>query len=98
MCVVEIVSRVRRGDLTAHARLALRHDRETEPGHEDALVEQQFAHLDRRSGLAHDDRNDRRLARERREARLHDALAVAARVGDPVLVRPGRGDPSVLGL
>ena len=65
----------RRRHLDANPRRPLRDDRVAEPGDEDALLEQPLAEADRERGLADDDRDDRGLAVERREAELAQPLA-----------------------
>src|ERR1041384_703038 len=81
---VEVVALVARRDLTADPRRTLRHDRVAEPGDEDALVEEHFAHPDRGRGLADDHRDDRSVSGERLEAELEEA---APEVGG-VLAQP----------
>ena len=69
-CAVEVLRLERGGHLDADARRSLRDDRIAEAGHEDALLEQPAADLDREGRVPDDDRDDRRLAGERLEACL----------------------------
>src|SRR6266566_4998768 len=62
-------------ELTAHTRLSLRYDRKAEPCHKDAFVQQHVTHFDSGRRFAHDDRDDRSLARQRFETRLGDGAA-----------------------
>src|SRR6476469_3760295 len=68
------------GNLAADPRLTLRHHGVSEAGHEHALGQQHVAHPDRGRRLADDDRDDRRLPRQRLDSRLDDPLAEVARV------------------
>src|ERR1017187_33655 len=55
--LVQVLAGVPGRDLATPAGLSLRHDREAEPGHENAFLEKEFAHPDRRCGFAQNDRH-----------------------------------------
>src|SRR6266487_7201039 len=82
---IEVIPGVCRGELAAHARVSLRYNGIAKTGHEDALREQQLAHLDRLRRLAQNHGDYRRSARERLEAERAELLAEVARV----FVQPG---------
>jgi hypothetical protein len=58
----------------------VRHDGISEPGDEHARLEQTLAHPDRRRGLAQDDGDDRRLARDGLETELGELSPEVDRV------------------
>src|SRR5919199_2933239 len=58
---IDVLARVRRGELHANSRLTLRHDRVAEADDVDALVEEIARHLVRHPRVADHDRDDRML-------------------------------------
>ena len=77
---LEVLGLEGRGHLHADTCGALRHDRIAEARHEHALVEQALGERYRLGGLADDDRDDRRVAVERRVPGLDEHLPEDARV------------------
>src|SRR6185437_17098715 len=75
-----IVPGVRGAYLTAHPRLALRHDGKAETCDKDALGQQHVTHAYGRGRLSYDYRHNWRLARERLEPGFLDRRAEVAGV------------------